>query len=636
MHGEEAAWQASGFEPEEERRARAKLLVIHQTVQALWNASAPIRTTELTRVNGTELFLGLVRRILRECDLLILLGRRWDFRWRREAATAPLGGLVTTLLRLKGIPMTAEELADLLAPYRQQPTAELVEKIASFLRTRLGQTSFITSDGRFGLMEWLPQVEGLEVAEAKEAEFWQRTEFADWLIAQTPDEADALRAAIGLLDAAAMPLTYREVLFALWAKGKGQRELIPLLEELLRLSSLRWLAMGYCVTEAGWARALQLLAEQSQALQASAQQRVRHLDLDRLLQSPPSPKEPSVHLSQEDADELAAWLKEQPVPVPLERLVEQVLEVLPLDPDFVPTLRAVAHLLRSDGRFAELGSHCWWLAEKRPEGVEELPPVLVPPPPPPLPATLEGQFDLVLPKDAIDEDLRQFVEDPTYEEVGEEEDAVMPTALKPTRRLDIPVLYPHLTAGTLKVRRIDCPFFPEEPALQFLLATDESGREVPLWVNLSLGLCFGLKEWYERQGVTVGGLVRLERAKSGQVSLRWTHRHDRWLSIPLARLDELRRFAAHETVRQAPLIVLLQSLMAQHPQGVHFLRLWSELNVLRRTTKRMLASLLCAYPMFARIPNQAGFWTMDFNKIGEGVREEKRRWLTAQGEPSTV
>jgi len=290
MHGEEAAWQASGFEPEEERRARAKLLVIHQTVQALWNASAPIRTTELTRVNGTELFLGLVRRILRECDLLILLGRRWDFRWRREAAMAPLGGLVTTLLRLKGIPMTAEELADLLAPYRQQPTAELVEKIASFLRTRLGQTSFITSDGRFGLMEWLPQVEGLEVAEAKEAEFWQRTEFADWLIAQTPDEADALRAAIGLLDAAAMPLTYRELLFALWAKGKGQRELIPLLEELLRLSSLRWLAMGYCVTEAGWARALQLLAEQSQALQASAQQRVRHLDLDRLLQSPPSPK----------------------------------------------------------------------------------------------------------------------------------------------------------------------------------------------------------------------------------------------------------------------------------------------------------------------------------------------------------
>jgi hypothetical protein len=50
----------------------------------------------------------------------------------------------------------------------------------------------------------------------------------------------------------------------------------------------------------------------------------------------------------------------------------------------------------------------------------------------------------------------------------------------------------------------------------------------------------------------------------------------------------------------------------------------------------MLASLLCAYPMFARIPNQAGFWTMDFNKIGEGVREEKRRWLTAQGELSTV
>ena len=634
MRDEGIERQALGFEPEEERRKRAKLLVIHQAVQSLWTASAPIRTTELTVVDGKELFWGLVRRILRECELLILLGRRWDFRWRHEAATAPLGGLVMTLLRLKGVPMTPEELAHLLSPHRQQTPAELAEKIGVFLHSRLGQTSFVTNDGRFGLMDWLPQVEGLGVAEAKEVEFWQREEFADWLLAQTPDDADLLPAATCLLDAAAMPLTCREVLFILWAKRHGQLEILPALEALLGASALQWLTMGYCITEVGWQKALPLLDEQSRALQAVAQQRVRHLDLDRLLQSPPSAKEPPVHLSQEDADELAAWLAEQPFPVPLERLVEQGLEVLPLDPDFVPTLRAVVRLLQADKRFVEFGSHCWWVAEKKPEGVEELPPVLVPPPPPPLPTDLEGQFDLLLPKDAIDEDLRQFVEDPTYEEVGEEEDVVAPMALKPIRRLDIPVLYPHLTAGTLKVRRIDRPFFPEGPALQFLLATDESGTEVPLWVNLSLGLCFGLKDWYERQGVTVGGLVRLERARSGQVSLRWTHRQDRWLSIPLARLDELRQFAAHETVRQAPLIVLLQSLMAQHPKGVHFLRLWSELNVLRRTTKRMLASLLCAYPMFTRIPNQWGFWTMDYSKIGEGVREEKRQWLTAQGEAS--
>lgn len=636
MDAEGIVRQELGSSWDEERRERAKFLVIHQALQALWSADAPIRTTELTRVDGTELFLGLVRRILRECDHCVLLGRRWDLRWRREAATAPLGGLVTTLLRLKGMPMTPQEIAEMLAPYRNQPLVELSEKITSFLTTRLGQTSFVTDDGRFGLMEWLPQVQGLEISEAKEVEFWQREEFADWLLAQTPEADDAVQAAIGLLDTVAMPLSYREVLFVVWARQGGQVDIIPLLQALLQAPSVRVLALGYCVTEAGWRIGLQLLNEQSQALQANAQQRVRHLDLARLLQSPPSPKEPPVHLGQEDADELAAWLAEQPFPVPLERLVEQVLEVLPLDPDFVPTLRAVAHLLRADDRFVEFGNHCWWLAEKKPEGVEELPPVLVPPPPPPLPTDLERQFDLVLPKDAIDEDLRQFVEDPTYEEVGEEEDAVVPATLKPTRRLDIPVLYPHLVAGTLKVRRIDRPFFPEEPALQFLLAIDDSGTEVPLWVNLSLGICFGLADWYADKGVTVGGLVRMERSRGGQVLLRWTHRQDRWLSIPSARLKELRRFAAHETVRKAPLIVLLQSLMAQHPQGVHFLRLWSELNVLRRTTKRMLASLLCAYPMFTRVANQEGFWTMDFGKIGEGVREDRRRWLMGTSEPSTV
>lgn len=156
---------------------------------------------------------------------------------------------------------------------------------------------------------------------------------------------------------------------------------------------------------------------------------------------------------------------------------------------------------------------------------------------------------------------------------------------------------------------------------------DDTHAEFGLWVNLSLGLCFGLTEWYQRRGVGVGGIVRLEQQKSGLVRLSWTNRYDRWLQIPPLRLEELRQFATHETIRQAPLFVLVQALLTQYPKGVHFLRLWSELNVLRRTTKRALASLLCAYPMFVRVPNAEGFWTLDFSKMSEGIRPEKLAYL---------
>jgi hypothetical protein len=266
------------------------------------------------------------------------------------------------------------------------------------------------------------------------------------------------------------------------------------------------------------------------------------------------------------------------------------------------------------------------LSNKTPDEVMEVPELLLPPPPPPVPEDLAGQVDLVLPLEAIDDDLRRFVEDPNYEEVSEQEVKV-PEDLKPPKRLDIPVTYPHLQVGTLKIRRIDAPFFPSEPELQFLRVIDDEQNELGLWVNLSLGLCFGLSEWYQKRKVEVGGIVRLERMKSGLVKIIWTNRYDRWIHIPRSRLEELKQYAAHETIRQAPLITLVQSLLTQHPKGVHFLRLWSELNVLRRTTKIVLASILCAYPMFARVPNLDGFWTLDFTKFTEGIRPEKLAYL---------
>lgn len=621
----------AGFDPAAEQKERAKLLIIHHAVQTLWEAGQPLRTADLTTLDGLHLFFGLVRQTLFQCEHLIPLGRRWELRWRQGAMTAPLGGLVTTVLTLKGRPMTAAEIADELASWRGQPIEVMTETIHAFLLSRLDRMTFAIND-RFGLSDWLPQVEGLTIEEAKSNEFWGQETFADWLLTRAPAIDDAVAMATGLLNAVNFPLTHRELLFTLWAKSDGTLDILQALEQLLSAKQLQLLSLGYWLTEDVLTALRQSLTHQSDELRERTQQRAKHADIGRILQTSPSLKEPSVRLGREEADDIAVWLAEQPHPVPLERIIEQVLEVLPADPDYVPMVRALTALLRSDQRFAEFGNHCWWLADKAPVGVDEVPADLLPPPLPPLPSDLRGQFDLELPLEALDEDLRRLVEDPYYEEVGELEGR-LPEEPKPPKRIELAVTYPHLRAGTLKIRRMDLPFFEPSPPLQFTLAIDDTHAEVALWINLSLGLGFGLGEWYGRRKVEVGGLVRLERSKSGKVQLRWTNRYDRLLHIPHPRLDELRQFAVHETVRKAPLIVLLQQMLTQYPQGVHFLRLWSELNILRRTTKRMLASLLCAYPMFARVPNMDGYWMLDLSKIGEGIREEKRPYLMTVGSP---
>jgi len=625
MAVEVGAEQDTRFDPEVLRRERAPLLVLHNAFQALWEAPQGKRTQELATVEGRPLFLGLVRHTLSNCEHLVLQGRFWNFRWRQTAATAPLGGLVTTLLTLRGAPMGLDEIVALLAPWRSSPSELLEEMVCSFLLSRIGQVCFSVGE-KFGLMAWLPPVNEMSLTDAFEQEFWQREAFGEWLLSLTPVTSDLLADAVQLLDNAAMPLSYREVLFALWAKREGRMDFQAAFAQLSQAETLQLLSLGYWVSAHGKRKTLEVLSHLSEEWEQRALQKARHLDIRRLLQTPPSPKEPSVQLGKEIADEIAHWLKTQPKPVPLTQIAEQVLEVLPTDREYASFLRALVTLLHGDERFVEMGRYHWWLRTKTPEEVHEIPAALLPPPPPPVPQDLSQPADVLLPLDGLDEDLRRFVEDPLYEEVGEPE-AVVPKDLKPPKRLDIPVLFPHLLAGTLKIRRIDMPFFPPEPPLQFLSVIDDTHAEFGLWVNLSLGLCFGLTEWYQRRGVGVGGIVRLEEQKSGLVRLSWTNRYDRWLQIPPLRLEELRQFATHETIRQAPLFVLVQALLTQYPKGVHFLRLWSELNVLRRTTKRALASLLCAYPMFVRVPNAEGFWTLDFSKMSEGIRPEKLAYL---------
>ena len=618
--------QLGEFDPEPERSNRASLIVLHSACQALWEAVEGKRTKDLSIVDGVEVFIGLTRQILLGCEHLVLQGRVWNFRWRQDAAIAPLGGLVTNILTLKGIPLRPEEIASLLAPWRLQTRDVLEETIASFLSSRLGSLCFSTEDGRFGLTEWLPQVEGLSVDDAVSREFWQREDFAHWLLSLVAQSDNPTEMAKAVLDSAEMPLSHRELLFVLWAKRSGQLELVPTFSQLLNADGLQVLSLGYWVTEKSKDALTKLLLRRSEELKQQAEQRARFIETRKLQQLLSATEELTTDLGWDVSDEIASWLETQPYPVHLTRIAEQVLEVLPTDPDYEKSIRSLFALLVQDERFVELGGQCWWLSDKTPVEVMEVPSSLVPPPPPPVPEDLTGQVDLVLPLEAIDEDLRRFVEDPNYEEVGEEEVKV-PEDLKVPKRLDIPVTYPHLQVGTLKIRRIDAPFFPPEPKLQFLRVVDDEQNELGLWVNLSLGLCFGLSEWYQKRKVETGGIVRLERMKSGLVKLIWTNRYDRWIHIPRSRLEELKQYAAHETIRQAPLVTLVQSLLTQHPKGVHFIRLWSELNVLRRTTKIALASILCAYPMFARVPNLDGFWTLDFTKFTEGVRPEKLAYL---------
>ena len=55
--------------------------------------------------------------------------------------------------------------------------------------------------------------------------------------------------------------------------------------------------------------------------------------------------------------------------------------------------------------------------------------------------------------------------------------------------------------------------------------------------------------------------------------------------------------------------------------------LWAEVNVIRRTTRRVVASNLASYHAFYQRPPGSDVWIFDERKVTQGRKKTKRKYL---------
>ncbi len=72
---------------------------------------------------------------------------------------------------------------------------------------------------------------------------------------------------------------------------------------------------------------------------------------------------------------------------------------------------------------------------------------------------------------------------------------------------------------------------------------------------------------------------------------------------------------------------MMQRLLADHEKGTSFMGLWSEVNVVRRTTRRVVASNLASYHCFYQRPANSDMWVFDERKVSQGRKKTKRKYL---------
>ncbi len=188
-------------------------------------------------------------------------------------------------------------------------------------------------------------------------------------------------------------------------------------------------------------------------------------------------------------------------PLPTEALIKDIELPSGINPRLAEF--SVNYALQSDRRFDEVGPAgqvLWCLRRLEPDQVREVPQFLRYTEIPhdrenlnPAMLTLEAQLDDEL-TTASANDLREELSSIT-----------------------IPLIYPHLRAGTLPISARAKKFFPtayETERVRFTLVDGKTKQRIPAWVVLSHGYVFGLREWYKAHQLIPGSLVQVRRGEN--------------------------------------------------------------------------------------------------------------------------
>jgi hypothetical protein len=102
---------------------------------------------------------------------------------------------------------------------------------------------------------------------------------------------------------------------------------------------------------------------------------------------------------------------------------------------------------------------------------------------------------------------------------------------------------------------------------------------------------------------------------------------DPFVSVTPERVKELTRLGKEAVAEEWSVLRIMQAVFAAHTEGMAFMQLWAEVNVVRRTTRRVVASNLLSYHVFTQRPAGADHWLYDERKLTQGRKKTKRRFI---------
>ena len=597
-----------------------------QAYAALLGFKEPVRSAEIIGVIGKEKYSSkLMRHVLSASSRFAQIDRRWDLEIRYEDKQKPLERVLRGILAQYGRPMSVQQAANELASVYERP-ADYYESIVLRMLADV-EKYFSASDGSLGLREWLlvvmsddeediifdndldtEEIRSLEKAAAK----------IDWAA------EEAASSVIKFLDAVKSPVSNRLIGFFGWrAQGEAfnPAALFDILinnKKLVWLSDQRWaskkMAVEYDDILVGLAD--RLSEEVVEEVPVSVDEKA-----EVVAEVAPTL---SLNISDRDLEEVVQIIS-QTGEARMPAILESVFEISPRDPIYQVAAEGLGDAMRTDPRLTWVGTDRWRMADTIPAYASEIPAELA------IPnlvfETADGErLDVELGDVGLEGGLDKEIHIPMVQDVGDSDPIAKKDEVPSSDSVHCVLMRHHKLLGTFPLCQIPRAFFPPGPAIiQLTLVAGDKKNEV--WVNRETGLIYDMGKLYAKDMQDSGAAFDLVKTdKPGEYKFDYSGKTDSLASVTPNRIQELLELAEEAKKNDLSTLDLMNRIMQDHRKGAPFITLFTEINIVRRTTRRLVASILSSYYAFYQRLKSA-LWHFDEKKVDQGFKKAKRKYV---------
>lgn len=557
-----------------------------------------------------------IRKMLYYSKRFDLDDRRWNLALR-TAIALPFEGSIEHALSSYGRPMDLRAIHNEMALVHRRPVDFFDNLLLPTLEDRAKYMQ--AADGLWCLSDWL-----LDVSEKDPERCFLRNFFLD--AAEVRPIADELtdtrmstgqpltEMAVKIIRRRGEPIPNKLLAYIVWALRDGDLDPKQFLEEcrneekMLMLSGPAWGLQEF-------------VAEYDKELKRYSRRAEKEEDAEWAEEEEP---EGPIIVTPADMEEVFKYIKRRKKPQPARVLAEAVFEYGPASRRFLEAVDALMSAMSLDPRFIRVGSQTWTLPDLMPKHTDKVPSSLLPAPV----EEREDEADSELDDEGLEQVLVAWVHDPRYEDFGEEQEIDIGPEQQPTDELRYVLLYDHWKAGTLKVRVCDRRFYPSESDLVCATFVDkEKKKSYPVWVSYTTSLLYELGAWYKARKVMPGAIfVVMPGSVPDEFVVSFEDETDPYATLTEDRIKAITK-AKRGLGKDASVFEIMQRLLGDHEKGTSFMNLWCEVNVIRRTNRRVVASNLASYHCFYQRPANSDVWIFDERKVSQGRKKTKRKYL---------